>query len=278
MSNSNSNYVDFSAFDAAVENLDSSLNTSQEMTQETCAEALMFEALKRMAGFEPRVDVPQDEVENTLASKLMHVDNPMQSIVNNIARAIQGIKADANNVESNAEECGVTEAPKGSVADEHRDQLESILSFCRSLARQVTRAGFYRYRSAERALDKKGVIPYKNEAGIFIGRYDGADYAELNDNAYNGWSKVSVKPDTIANATIEVTDNIADLWEKVMLTGAPSAYYTQQQKFNLGGIPIGNGDYQNFISVVDAWENFQSKQKNQRVRKDASQVVQDFVV
>lgn len=277
----NSFFANMDALTAAVENVDSSFTECEIMTVETAGAALLEESINRLAGFTPRADIEQDILDQAIASSLQDADKPMQVIINNIVRCIQGISAPNNNIKSNADACGVTDAPQGTKADEYRDELEGILKFVRALAKQATRASFYRYRSAERALEKTETV-VRDEAGQFTGFYTPTDYAVMSDNNYEGWNKIQVTPDTIIEAAEQLIDACRQIWSMCLSRGVCSAWFTQTQSFNTGGHKVEGSDkandYVNYVGLVDAWEHFEQTQGKQRVRKSGSDIARNFRV
>ncbi len=273
-------FANMDALTAIVENVDSTMNCDYEvMTTETAGLALLQESLARISGFVLRDDKEQDKTDRALAVKLLDCDAPMQAIIDNIVRCIQGITAEANNSKSNAAEMGITDAPVGTEADLWRDKLEGILFFVRKLAQQTTRAAFYRYRSAERVLEKAGSVT-RDEAGMFTGFYEPADMAVLDDNKYNGWSKIQVNPDTIVEAITELVATFEQIWKMCKSRGVVGKWFQSTQEFNLGGFRVtgsdNENDYVNFVNIQDAWTHFESQQTVSRERASASDISNSF--
>lgn len=280
MSNSKSVklYSNLSDLDAAFEGLDKALDPADRMSVEQAAKALLDEALLRISNFVPRPDKVQDAVNQALATALLDTDNPIEVIISNLISTVRSLKSAQNQAPSNAAECGVTDAPVGTDADKVRDKLESILMFARNLNRQVTRGAFYRIGQVERQIDAKAARQQsakKNAAGEFVG-----EFATLDDRVYMGWNRVTVEPETIRDAAVQVTDALKQIYEKVCTSGAVSEWFVSNNPFDYGSTAVQGAkgvDYERWISLEDAFKELaKSVSANTRERATAAEITAGF--
>lgn len=263
-------FGDMSAFEAALENVDSSLNSEPTMSVETAARALLDESLKRMSGFVPRADKPQDTVNQQLAVMLASKDAPIDALYQALISAIRSLKV-ADDTPSNAADCGVTDAPVGTAADQVRDRIESLLLFTRSLNRQVARGSFFRIQQVERQLDaeaRRQQSVKKNAAGEFVGTY-----AVIEDRQYHGWNRVKVDAETIFEAAQQIGEALKLMYERAVTAGTTTNWFASNQAFDFGSV-VEDGNYVQHPTLAESHLALRtSAEKSYRERLTADDIL-----